>query len=204
MLSEEMIDLPSEWFAPDALPLEVDFGCHRGVFLTGMAELHGRANFLGIEKQAARVGRCRSKIVRRGIVNAWAVRGEGVEAVRQFLPDGSVAIFHVLFPDPWPKRRHAGRRLVNEEFLAEVRRVLRPNGMLRLMTDDEGYFQEMRQNVAEGWMPLEWDAGRPVVPTSFEATFRALGRSPHCLALRRADLSTTAAAIDGAKEFRGR
>jgi len=204
MLPEEMIDLPSEWFAPDALPLEVDFGCHRGVFLTGMAELHGETNFLGIEKQAARVGRCRSKITRRGLANAWAVRGEGVEAVRQFLPDASVAIFHVLFPDPWPKRRHAGRRLVNEEFLAEVRRVLRPDGVLRLMTDDEGYFQEMRQHVAEQWLTLPWDAGRPVVPTSFEATFRALGRSPHCLALRRADLSTPAAAIDAATEFRER
>lgn len=187
MLSEEMIDLPGEWFAPDALPLEVDFGCHRGVFLTGMAELHGGANFLGIEKQAARVGRCRSKIVRRGLPNAWAVRGEGVEAVRQFLPDGSVTVFHVLFPDPWPKRRHAGRRLVSAEFLSEVRRVLRPDGVLRLMTDDEDYFQEMRRHVAESWVPLPWEAGRQVVETSFEATFRALGRTPHCLAIRCAD-----------------
>lgn len=182
--------IPEDWFAPGAPPLEVDFGSHRGVFLTGMAQLHAGRNFLGIERQAERVRKTLGKIKRLGLPNAWAVQGEGTTALREGLPAGSVAVLHVSFPDPWPKRRHASRRLVNAEFLREAWRVLRPDGVLRLMTDNEPYFRQMEEAVRPLWPEVPWDG--ETVATSFELTFRGLGQEPFRLAVRRPEVSPPA------------
>jgi tRNA (guanine-N7-)-methyltransferase len=171
------------WLGSAAAPLEIDFGCHRGAFLIGMAGLHPGANFLGIEKQLDRVERCNARAARLGLANACAIPGIGVESLEP-LPAACVSIFHLSFPDPWPKRRHASRRVFQKSFLAEIRRILRPDGVLRLMTDDEPYFREMLELVSEGWREIPWDDGRETVPTAFELTFRNLGQSPFQAALR--------------------
>ena len=177
-------EIPPSWFEPGAPRIEVDFGCHRGTFLLGMAETYPDVHFLGIEKQAARVEKCLGKIRRRGLSNALAVQGEGVGALARWLPEQSVSTVHVSFPDPWPKRRHASRRLVTSDFLEGISRVLRKGGVLRLMTDNLAYFLEMKNLVREGWEELPWEDGveRPV--TAFEKTFLELGHPPHRCAFR--------------------
>ena len=176
--------IPVSWFGPGAPRLEVDFGCHRGTFLLGMAEKFPHVNFLGIEKQAARVEKCLGKIRRRGLTNVLAVPGEGAGALSRWLPEQSVSAIHVSFPDPWPKRRHASRRLVTRDFLEGIVRVLCWEGVLRLMTDDRAYFSEITRLTRDGWEEIPWDDGieRPV--TAFEKTFLALGRHPHRCAFR--------------------
>lgn len=176
--------IPPEWVSLKAPPLEVDFGCHRGTFLVGMAQLYPDRNFLGIERQIGRVQRCLEKIQRLDLPNALVVQGEGAESLRRWLPDACVSIFHISFPDPWPKRRHAHRRLVNLEFLDEVKRVLRLPGILRLMTDDEDYFRYMRRATAAEWEELPWNDGQETVNTSFERKFADLGRTTFRSALR--------------------
>ncbi|TSA31112.1 MAG: tRNA (guanosine(46)-N7)-methyltransferase TrmB [Verrucomicrobiaceae bacterium] len=178
--------IPQCWLAPGAPPLEVDFGCHRGAFLTGMASAFPSRNFLGIEKQSARVEICNKRFVRLGLANAFAIRGEGGQALKEFLPDASASILHVSFPDPWPKRRHERRRVVTSGFLAEAARVLRPGGVLRLMTDDAAYFEQMRNLAAGGWVEILWDDGIERPATTFEKTFLALGKPPFRCALRPA------------------
>jgi len=163
-------------------PLEIDFGCHRGAFLIGMAALHPGTNFLGIEKQIDRVEKCNTRAERLGLPNARAMTGTGAESLKE-LPTGCVSIFHLYFPDPWPKRRHASRRVFQKSFLTEIRRVLRPDGVLRLMTDDEPYFVEMRDLTQEGWREIPWEDGRETVQTAFEITFRKLGQTPFQAAL---------------------
>ena len=175
--------IPTEWLQHDAPPLEVDFGCHRGTFFIGMAALHPSSNFLGIEKQADRVSKCSARITRQGLPNAIARQGTGCEALRELLPDQSVSVFHLYFPDPWPKRRHAARRVFQSDFLQQIRRVLRPDGILRLMTDDEPYFLEMRELTSVGWVHKPWDDGREPVHTAFEKTFLSMGQLPHRAAL---------------------
>jgi tRNA (guanine-N7-)-methyltransferase len=165
-----------------AAPLEIDFGCHRGAFLLGMAALHPGVNFLGIEKQIDRVEKCNARAERLGLPNARAIQGIGAESLKE-LPAGCVSIFHLYFPDPWPKRRHASRRVFQKSFLAEIRRVLRPDGVLRLMTDNEPYFAEMRDLTREGWREIPWQDGRETVATAFETTFRKLGQTPFQAAL---------------------
>ncbi len=174
--------IPFEWIDKSAVPLEIDFGCHRGAFLIGMAALHPGVNFLGIEKQVDRVEKCNARAVRLGLPNARAIQGIGDQALED-LPPASVSVFHLYFPDPWPKRRHASRRVFQKAFLAEIRRVLRPEGILRLMTDDGPYFREMREITAVGWKEIPWEDGRETVPTAFETTFRKLGQSPFRAAL---------------------
>lgn len=175
--------IPQCWLAPGAAPLEVDFGCHRGAFLTGMAPAFPSRNFLGMEKQSARVEICNERLLRLGLKNARAIRGEGEQALKEFLPDACVSILHVSFPDPWPKRRHERRRVVTPGFLAEAARVLCPAGALRLMTDDASYFEQMRNLTAVGWMEIPWDDGIARPLTTFEKTFLALGKTPFRCAL---------------------
>lgn len=180
---ERACPIPAHWLEPDATPLEIDFGCHRGAFLIGMAELHPGSNFLGIEKQSDRVARCNARAERLGLSNAAAIQGLGAESLL-VLPTSVVSVFHLYFPDPWPKRRHSSRRVFQKNFLAEIRRVLRSDGLLRLMTDDAPYFAEMRELTREGWMEIPWDDGRETVPTAFEKTFRNRGQTPHQAALK--------------------
>jgi len=178
-------EIPAEWLSATAPPLEIDFGCHRGAFLIGMATLHPGSNFLGIEKQVDRTSRCNARSERLGLANARAIQGLGPESLKA-LPAASTTTFHLYFPDPWPKRRHANRRVFQKNFLSEIRRILRPDGTLRLMTDNTPYFEEMGDLVRDGWTQIPWDDGRETVPTAFEKTFRALGLVPHQSALRPA------------------
>ena len=176
--------IPSGWIEPGAPPLEVDFGCHRGAFFIGMAAMNPDTHFLGLEKQADRVNKCLRKISRMGLANAFAIQGVGAEPLQKLLPPASVNTFHLYFPDPWPKRRHAGRRVFQASFLKEIRRVLSPSGTLRLMTDCESYFCDMRELTRDGWTEIPWDDGRENVETAFEKTFRAMGLKPHQVCLQ--------------------
>jgi tRNA (guanine-N7-)-methyltransferase len=192
-IDEEVTTIPAAWIEASALPLEVDFGCHRGAFFIGMAAMNPATNFLGLEKQADRVNKCLRKIGRLGLANAFAVQGLGAEPLKKLLPSASVTTFHLYFPDPWPKRRHAGRRVFQVSFLEEIRRVLRPNGTLRLMTDCESYFCEMRDLTRVGWNEMPWEDGRETVETAFEKTFRAMGLKPHQVCLEPMSIDALAA-----------
>jgi tRNA (guanine-N7-)-methyltransferase len=180
----QVLVLPPAWAASTA-PLEVDVGSHKGTFLVAMAELYPAHRFLGIEKQSSRVDRCRKKIDRLAMVNAFAVQGEGLAVLRELRLEASV--IHVSFPDPWPKRRHHIRRMVGREFLVEAWHVITRGGMLRLMTDDEPYFRAMEEAAAacDGFEPVAWNDGRVYPPTEFQLKFELL--PIYRLALRRCD-----------------
>ena len=157
--------------------IEVDLGCAKGVFVVGLASVEKETAFIGIEAQEHRVRSTKKKIDRMGLENAWVGQGECLTAVKEWFEPGSVDVFHVSFPDPWPKRRHHVRRLVNPTFLEAVFGTLKPGGSLRLMTDDEPYFRAMEKALetftAYGETP--WDDGRVYPQTEFQARFEAEG-----------------------------
>ena len=107
-----------------------------------MARRFPFANFLGVERQRERVLRTKKKITLAGLNNAEVFHGDAGE-VLSCLPDACTDCVHVLFPDPWPKRRHKNRRMVDRDFLVEVLRLLKVAGRLRLVTDDPEYARAM-------------------------------------------------------------
>jgi tRNA (guanine-N7-)-methyltransferase len=177
--------LPAGWAGPGARPLEIDVGCHKGRFLVEMARLYPERNFLGIERQRERVEKTRKKIETLGLTNAGVVCAEGLETLKG-LPGSCADHIHVLFPDPWPKRRHHNRRLVQAAFLDAAHRILKPGGLLRLVTDDGDYARAMKAVVGGDtrFAPEEAD-DREYPLTEFQKKFLAEGRVFHALRLRR-------------------
>ena len=186
--------IPANYFAPldiadifpRAAPLEVDLGCGDGTFLVALAERFPERNFLGIERLLGRVRSACGKAARSGLRNVRILRVETSYAVEYLFPPRSVEVVHLLFPDPWPKKRHHRRRLVTEGFLAAVHRVLVPDGRFRIATDQEDYFQSIRQLISPAFF-VEEDAKRadgfPL--TTFERHFRASGSPIYRLELRK-------------------
>jgi tRNA (guanine-N7-)-methyltransferase len=168
--------------------VECDFGASKGKFLTESAVANPEVFFAGIEGLSDRVSRANRKIARLGLGNALLWRGWGKESLDALVPDGFLDTLHVSFPDPWPKRRHWFRRLVNVEFLSVAARKLKPTGTLRLQTDHPGYFASMKQQLAAhgGWAEVPWDDDlvRPV--TEFETIFREKGDPIGRIAIKRA------------------
>jgi tRNA (guanine-N7-)-methyltransferase len=157
--------------------IECDFGAAKGKFLTESAILNPSVFFFGIEGLSARVARTNKKIERLGLPNALVWRGWGSESLKTLVPEGFLDALHVSFPDPWPKRRHWFRRLVNVDFLQVAASRLKYGGVLRLMTDHQGYFQSMKDALCAqgGWIEVPWEDGleRPI--TEFETIFLAKG-----------------------------
>ena len=122
---------------------EIDLGCGDGTFLTAMARENPKHNFLGIERLLGRVRSVCRKVARLDLKNARVLRMESSYAVTNLLPAGSVTAFHLLFPDPWPKRRHHRRRAFTHEFLFSIHRALIAEGLFNIATDHTEYFQQI-------------------------------------------------------------
>jgi tRNA (guanine-N7-)-methyltransferase len=151
-----------------------------------MARQHPERNFLGIERQAERVAKTGKKIAALQLSNASVVCAEGLETLRG-LPADCAGHIHVLFPDPWPKRRHHSRRLVQAAFLDRCHEILKPDGLLRLVTDDANYAAAMRAVAAEDVRFRRQDQEDREYPlTEFQKKFLAEGRPFFTLLLRRA------------------
>lgn len=167
--------------------IECDFGAAKGKFLSESAVLNPSVYFAGIEGLSDRVRRSNRKIDRLGLKNAAVWRGWGKESLEALIPPGFLDVLHVSFPDPWPKRRHWFRRLVNGPFLEVAATRLKPQGTLRLMTDHLGYFQAMKSHLTTqgGWVEVPWqdDLHRPI--TEFETIFRAKGDPIGRIAVKR-------------------
>ena len=165
-------------------PLHVDLGCGDGAFLCTLARRIPQKNFLGIERLVGRIRSATRKAARLG--NVRLLRVESSYAVHHLLPAESVETFYLLFPDPWPKRRHHRRRIVTPDFLNSVQSALEQNGVLRLATDQSDYFEHIVRLARNqsGFRIVDLnEADLPL--TNFEQKFRAQGVPIHWLELRK-------------------
>src|SRR5437773_3566140 len=124
-------------------PLHVDLGCGDGSFLCALAQRLPDKNFLGIERLSARIRSSARKAASLG--NVRLLQMESSYAVRYLLPAESVETFYLLFPDPWPKRRHHRRRIVTPDFLDSVHVALEQNGITYIATDHLDYFRKIKE-----------------------------------------------------------
>jgi tRNA (guanine-N7-)-methyltransferase len=185
MPPESPIIEPDQWtrsldleaLFPRPAPLEVDVGCGKGRFLAARASRFPDRNFLGIDRLRSRLARLLRKIERLDLTNVRLLRLEAAYSVAYLLPAGSVAAFHIFFPDPWPKRRHHRRRLFTAPFLADLHRALAPAGRINVATDHEEYFGEIRHILLADrrYREIEAFVPAPEERTDFEVLFTGKG-----------------------------
>ncbi len=165
-------------------PIHVDLGCGDGSFLSELARRYPEENFLGIDRLVGRVAKaCRRAAA---LENVRVLNVESSYAVRHLLTEGSVETFYLLFPDPWPKRRHQRRRIVKLDFLDAIHRALAHNGFFRIATDQLDYFEKIRA-LAEnhsGFAIVDLE-NSDLPMTKFERRFRELGAPIYRLSLRK-------------------
>jgi tRNA (guanine-N7-)-methyltransferase len=148
-------------FAREA-PTIVEIGFGMGHATADIAQLQVDKNFIGIEVHTPGVGSLLKMIDERGLTNLRIVQHDAVEVLTHMIPDSSLAGVHIFFPDPWPKKRHHKRRLVQPVWIKQLVRKLRPDGYIHLATDWQDYAEHMLEvlrsepaikNTASGYAP---------------------------------------------------
>jgi tRNA (guanine-N7-)-methyltransferase len=181
-------------FAPDVpLPLRlvVEIGFGRGEFLRHLAAQAPQVAHLGVEVSFKRVLKMARRIARTDERNIRLLEASGEEVVREILDDASVETFWINFPDPWPKKRHHKRRLLEPAFVAALARRLVPGGRLEVATDHEEYAlvidEALRgEPLLESALPLPFARDVPGRPrTAYEEEWRREGRPLHFWTYRR-------------------
>ncbi len=164
----------------DNTPTILEIGCGMGETTATIAAAHPEHDFIGIEVHAPGVGSLLKEIATRELGNLRVIRHDAVEVVHDMIPPASLAGIHIYFPDPWPKKRHHKRRLIQPAFVALLASRLAPGGYLHCATDWEEYAQQMLEvlsaepllkNSADGFSPRP--AWRP--QTKFETRGLKLG-----------------------------
>ena len=173
-------------------PLHVDLGCGDGSFLCALAERMPEKNFLGVERMLGRVRSASRKGASRTgsssrTGNIRVLHLETFYTVRYLLPPSSVEAFYLLFPDPWPKRRHQRRRVITPDFLSAIGDALIDGGTFRIATDQSDYFEQIRElaerSPAFSAATLNGSDSFPL--STFEKKFKGDGASIYRLELRK-------------------
>jgi tRNA (guanine-N7-)-methyltransferase len=177
---------------PSAFPMVVEIGFGRGEFLRSLAALTPDRAHVGVEVSFKRVLKMARRLARAEIRNVRLVQASGEEVVRELLPESSVDTFWINFSDPWPKKRHHRRRLIQPPFVRDLALRLEPGGCVEIATDHEGYASWIERVLAGE--PLLENARAPEpflreVPgrlrTAYELEWRKEGRPLYFWSYRR-------------------
>jgi tRNA (guanine-N7-)-methyltransferase len=130
-------------------PVTLEIGFGNGESLAAQAQAAPERDFIGVEVHRPGIGHLLVEIARRGLGNVRILGEDAVEVLERRIPPGSLDAVQIFFPDPWHKKRHHKRRLVQAEFVALLASRLRPGGLLHLATDWEDYAAHMAAVLAE-------------------------------------------------------
>ncbi|SDK01092.1 tRNA (guanosine(46)-N7)-methyltransferase TrmB [Billgrantia gudaonensis] len=177
-------------------PRVVEIGFGMGASLVEQAERHPETDFIGIEVHMPGVGKLLDEADKRGLTNLRVYREDAVAVLEQCLPEASLDSVQLYFPDPWPKKKHHKRRIVQPAFVALIRSRLKPGGTLHMATDWQAYAEWMAEvmEAASGFANMATVETAPYVPrpafrplTKFEARGEKLGHGVWDLIYRRID-----------------
>ena len=172
-----------EEFFGNRNPVEMEIGCGKGKFLLDRALENPGTNFIGIDRIIKWMRRRKDRVEREAVPNIRFMRAEARVFLNEAVPPESVSIFHVYFPDPWPKRRHQTRRVMTADFLRLLHSRLARGGLLEVATDHEDYYEAMKKTVAataELWDNVRETRNERIVggmnKTNYELKFEAGGK----------------------------
>lgn len=164
-------------------PIRVEIGVGTSTFLIDLAERSPEYSYLGFEYSAKRVAKFLQKAERRAATNIRMLRSDATRWLRELFLPGSVEHFYVNHPDPWPKRRHEKKRLINTPIANLFARLLAPGGGISLRTDFAAYAQHMLEvlDATEGLINLSSRGAFSLgpleaIPTLYESKFLKAGR----------------------------
>jgi tRNA (guanine-N7-)-methyltransferase len=186
--AETPLDAPS-LFGRRA-PLVLEIGSGMGETSVAIARAHPENDYIAIEVHLPGVGSLLKSIDEEGLANLRVIRHDAVDVLEKMVPDGLLAGLHVFFPDPWPKKRHSKRRIVQPPLVALAARKLVPGGYLHLATDWQAYAEHMLDVLAAE--PLLENTAQDYAPrpgyrpeTKFESRGLRLGHGVWDLVFRR-------------------
>ena len=139
---------PAQHFGRTA-PVEVEVGSGKGLFMLSASGARPEHDFFGVEVATKYARFAASRLARAERTNALMAQGDALAFFREWVTDSSLHAVHVYFPDPWWKKKHRRRRVMNESFLHDVIRTLIPGGKLHFWTDVEEYFQTTMELMAQ-------------------------------------------------------
>lgn len=140
----EISDLPRPIDLREVLGLSkviIDFGSGMGDHTVALAQSQSELGVLAIDVHTAGLCEVAQTAHENSLTNVRIHHGDGIDVLRDWLLPNSISDVHILFPDPWPKIRHNKRRLIQQDFLNSVSKVLQPDGLVRFVTDDVSYFE---------------------------------------------------------------
>lgn len=175
-------------------PTVLEIGCGMGETTVAIAQARPDINFLGVEVFSAGVGALLKNVAECRLTNVRVVHHDAIEVICDMIAPASLAGIHVFFPDPWPKKRHHKRRLLQPAFVATLADRLKPGGYVHFATDWADYAQHALQvlaaeeklvNLHDGYSSTSENpvCGRPV--TKFHARGERLGHSAYDLVFAR-------------------
>ncbi len=126
---------PRQWFEHHDHPLEIEIGSGKGTFLVQQAPLKPNVNYLGIEWAGEFFRYAADRMRRHALHNVRMLHTDATQFLRYWCKDALATVIHLYFSDPWPKKKHHKRRVVQDQSLLDIHRVLAPGGQLRLVTD---------------------------------------------------------------------
>jgi tRNA (guanine-N7-)-methyltransferase len=174
-------------------PLVLEIGSGMGETTVAIAKAHPEADFVAVEVHGPGVGSLLNRIESEKLANLRVVRHDALQVLEHMVADASLAAIHLFFPDPWPKKRHHKRRLVQPAFAALAAAKLSEGGILHAATDWPDYAEQMRAVFSREPL-LEPASGpftaRPV--TKFESRGRRLGHPVQDLLFRRRERAAAA------------
>lgn len=167
--------------------IHIEIGMGKGKFITEMARLHPDINYIGIEKYSSVLLRAVQKMQEDPISNLYFVRMDA-ESIEQVFKENEIGRIYLNFSDPWPKDRHAKRRLPSKEFLKRYERILKKDGLVEFKTDNRALFDFALEEIEiAGWQMIEYTYDlhqnskmcENNVMTEYEVKFSSIG-NPIC------------------------
>lgn len=192
----EIVD-PMDWFDSPG-PLEIEIGCGKGGFLLSRAKANPDIRMLGIEWANKYYRYCADRMARWQLTNVRVMRTDASHFVINHLPPDCLSVLHLYHPDPWPKKRHHKRRLVQSAFIEATIRSLQQGGYWRIQTDHQEYFEHIqallstRPELTETpWEDVDLEAGSEWEGTNFEIKYSRENRAIYRLIYQRTSSAGT-------------